>query len=159
FTGPYVGTIGSGKSYGVHQPVHVYYSPEVVDWLCDGRAGALPDGAVIVKEMHSIEPCLDVVLDRDGCLSIEGDPEPGSWTVMLKASAASKDGWYWAGVSHPPDAPPRFAWQVGNPPVFDRSAVTSDGFFGDTPQPTEPNPLWYPTGYVFESANKLPDVV
>src|SRR5579862_699194 len=63
FTGPYLGTIGSGKNFGVHPAVRIYYSPEIVDWLCSGRTGAIPDGAVIVKEMHSIEPCLDVVLD------------------------------------------------------------------------------------------------
>ena len=48
FTGPYLGTIGSGKNFGVHPAVRIYYSPEIVDWLCSGRTGAIPDGAVIV---------------------------------------------------------------------------------------------------------------
>src|SRR5436309_2818001 len=36
-TGPYAGDFPDGKSYGVHPAVRVWYSPEVVDWLCDGR--------------------------------------------------------------------------------------------------------------------------
>ncbi len=159
FTGPYVGTIGGGQAYGVHPAVRIYYSPEIVDWLCAGRTGTLPDGAVIVKEMHTIEPCLDVALDRQGCMTIKADPEPDSWTVMIKASAVAKDGWYWAGMSQAPANPPMFEWQKGNPPIFDRSAITSDDFFGNAPQPTEPNPLWYPTGYVFQNTHKLSDVV
>src|SRR4029450_691179 len=37
FTGPYVGTIGSGDNYGTHPAVRLYYSPEVIDSLCGGR--------------------------------------------------------------------------------------------------------------------------
>ena len=60
-TGPYVGKIGSGESFGTHPAVRIYYSPEVVDWLCNGREGEIPDGAMIVKEMHKINKKL--VLD------------------------------------------------------------------------------------------------
>ncbi len=160
FTGPYVGSIGDGDSYGTHPAVRIYYSPEIIDWLCDGRDGEIPDGAVIVKEMHSIEPCLDVTLDDEGCMVIGTDPTPDSWAVMIKASAASQDGWYWAGASQAPSDPPMFEWQIGNPPIFDRSAVTSEDFFaGSSSPPSEPNPLWYPTGYVFQDMEKLSDAV
>ena len=36
-TGPYVGPIGQGESYGVHPAVRVYYSPEVVAWMCEAE--------------------------------------------------------------------------------------------------------------------------
>src|SRR5262245_49079700 len=39
-TGPYV----EGKYYGTHPAVRVYYSPGVVRWLIDGRAGKIRDG-------------------------------------------------------------------------------------------------------------------
>jgi hypothetical protein len=159
FTGPYLGTIGNGKSFGTHPAVRVYYSPKVIDWLCGGRVGSLPDGAMIVKEMHGIEPCLDIALDSQGCMMIKTDPDPGSWTAMIKASAVSQDGWYWAGISQAPDEPPMFEWQKGNPPIFDRSAIASSDFFGGSPEPTEPKSLWFPTGYLFENADKLPDVI
>jgi len=159
FTGPYVGTIGAGDSLGTHPAVRVYYSPEIIDWLCGGRTGQIADGAMIVKEMHAIEPCLDVALDADGCMVIRAAPEPASWTVMIKASAGSQDGWYWGGISQPPADPPVFAWQVGNPPILDRSAITSDDFFsGASVPPSVPNSLWYPTGYVFQDHQKIPDV-
>jgi hypothetical protein len=159
FTGPYVGSIGDGESYGTHPAVRIYYSPEIIDWLCDGRDGEIPDGAVIVKEMHSIEPCLDIALDDEGCMVIKTDPAPNSWAVMIKASTASQDGWYWAGASLAPDDPPMFEWQLGNPAIFDRSAITSEDFFAASFPPSEPNPLWYPTGYVFQDGEKLSDAV
>jgi hypothetical protein len=46
-TGPYI----DGVSYGTHPAVRIYYSPEVYDWLKNGRVGDLPDGAMIIKEM------------------------------------------------------------------------------------------------------------
>ena len=160
FTGPYVGTIGQGDSYGTHPAVRIYYSPEVVDWLCAARVGPIPDGAMIVKEMHSIDPCLDVALDADGCMVIHAGAEPASWAVMIKASAAAFDGWYWAGISQPPPEPPPFEWQKGNPPIFDRSAITTIDFFaGGSDPPLMPNPLWFPTGYVFQDPTKKPSIV
>ncbi len=157
-TGPYVGPIGSGRAYGVHPAVRLFYSPEIIEWLCNGREGEIPDGAIIVKEMHSINQSLDITLDKEGCMVINADAEPAFWTIMVKQKDEVWDGWYWANYSGEID-PPQSAWQVGNPPVFNRSAVTGDEFFGGQVVPAEPNPLWYPTGYVYESANKIPDVV
>ena len=157
-TGPYVGPIGSGQAYGVHPAVRLFYSPELIEWLCSDREGEIPDGAVIVKEMHSINESLDITLDSEGCMVINADVEPDSWTIMVKQKGEFLDGWYWGNYIIEYD-PPTSSWQVGNPPVFDRSAVTSDDFFGGQIVPDEPNPLWYPTGYVYESSNKIPDVV
>ena len=157
-TGPYVGPIGSGQAYGVHPAVRLFYSPELIEWLCSDREGEIPDGAVIVKEMHSINESLDITLDSEGCMVINADVEPDSWTIMVKQKGESRDGWYWGNYIIEYD-PPASSWQVGNPPIFDRSAVTSDDFFGGQTVPPEPNPLWYPTGYVYESSNKIPDIV
>ncbi len=44
-------TAATGNNYGPHFPLRVYYSPEVVDWLCNGRQGEIPDGAMMVKAM------------------------------------------------------------------------------------------------------------
>lgn len=157
-TGPYVGPIGSGQAYGVHPAVRLFYSPEVVEWLCGGRESEIPDGAVIVKEMHSINQSLDITLDSEGCMVIQADVEPSFWTIMVKQKDASPDGWYWANYTTLPE-PPLAAWEIGNPPIIDRSGFTSDEFLGGQIVPDEPNPLWYPTGYVYESDNKIPDVV
>jgi hypothetical protein len=95
-TGPYVGTIGSGLSFGVHPAVHVYYSPEMIDWLCRDRTGTIPDGAIIIKELHGIDASLDITLDASSCMQIQADVTPTSWTVLIKSSKASQDRRYWA---------------------------------------------------------------
>jgi hypothetical protein len=51
-TGPYVRDI----SAIVHPPVHIYYSPEVSQWLLGGRVGPIADGAIIIKEQFSPAP-------------------------------------------------------------------------------------------------------
>lgn len=153
-TGPYVGDLGEGLSYGVHPLVRIYYSPEMVDWLCDGRSGDISDGAMIVKEMHGIDAA-SVEVDN-GCMQAADtatDPgiEPSSWTVMVRDSSASADGWYWPNPTGSGD---------GNPPILDRSAVTGDDFFAGLPKR---NPAWYPTGDLFgapiDGTPKLADVV
>jgi hypothetical protein len=55
-TGEYEGCQNdpNALSFGVHPAVKIYYSPEVIEWLCQGRRGPLPAGAMIVKEMHTI---------------------------------------------------------------------------------------------------------
>lgn len=86
-TGPYVGPIGCGRAYGVHPAVGLYYSPEVIEWLCGGRVTEIPDGAVIVKEMHSINASLGITLDSEGGMVINADVEPDSWTIQSTARA------------------------------------------------------------------------
>lgn len=157
-TGPYVGPIGSGSAYGVHPAVRLYYSPEIVAWLCGGRVTEIPDGAILIKEMHSINQSLGITIDSEGCMVIGADVEPNSWTIMVKQKDESLDGWYWGNYTIEYD-PPTSTWQVGNPPIFDISAVTSEEFFGGRTVPLEPNPLWFPTGYVYESSNKIPNIV
>jgi mono/diheme cytochrome c family protein len=84
-TGPYV----YSEYLGTHPAVRVYYSPQVMKWLVNGRIDAIPDGAMIVKEMYVPAPAA----------RYEGKQlTPESWTVMIKDSKGSKDGWFWGGL-------------------------------------------------------------
>ncbi len=80
-------------SDGVHPYVKVWYSPEVFKWMTtDQRVGPLPNGAIIVKEMYA-SPTAPLT----------------EWTVMIKDSNLSWDGWYWGDLVNPsprnPNAP------------------------------------------------------
>lgn len=84
-TGPYI----DKKSHGVHPTVKIYYSPEIMKWLIDGRTGTIADGAIIIKEQYT-PPAAQYQSKA---------PEPVSdWTIMIKDSKGSKDGWYWAEI-------------------------------------------------------------
>ena len=158
-TGPFVGEFGQGKSYGVHPAVRIWYSPEIVRWLCGDRRGEIPDGAMIVKEMQAIDPTVLKIDPAAECMEIAADPsslEPSSWTVMVRHAGQSHDGWYWA---NPADFDPQAGGKVdgGNPPILDRSAVPKldnlalvDG---------GPNPNWLPTGDLFGKWGALATVV
>src|ERR1700676_3113143 len=87
-TGPYV----HREYYGTHPAVRIYYSPEMMDWLRHGRVGMPKDGAVIIKEQYSPPPAARYAGLRDARL------RPGDWTVMIRRSSASRDGWFWAEV-------------------------------------------------------------
>jgi hypothetical protein len=159
-TGPYLGAFGFGEFFGVHSSaVRIYYSPEVIKWLCDGRVGEIPDGAIIIKEQHPINETLGITVNDEGCMDIQASVNPASWTIFIKNEAASFDGWYQGSFSAESTQMPVPEWQIGNPPVINSSGITSEDFFmGDDP-PTERNPLWYPTGYLFLDENKFPDAV
>jgi hypothetical protein len=75
--------------------VKVWYSPKVFDWMTvNQRKGAVPNGAIIVKEMYA---SLTAPLSE--------------WTVMIKDANLSWDGWYWGDLANPsprdPNAPPK----------------------------------------------------
>jgi hypothetical protein len=78
-SGPFI----NGKSWGTHNSVKIYYSPESWSWLkARNREGDMPDGAMIIKEMFP-SPA-------------KQDPKLTSWTVMVKDKKGSYDGWYWS---------------------------------------------------------------
>jgi mono/diheme cytochrome c family protein len=88
-TGPLI----QGTASIVHPAVHIYYSPEVSNWLVNGRKGEIPDGAVIIKEQFSPIPAAryrDIAEKDLGCSN--------DWTIMIKDSRGSFDGWFWAEV-------------------------------------------------------------
>jgi mono/diheme cytochrome c family protein len=82
-TGPWINDV----YYGTHKAARIYYSPAVIRWLVHGRKGAIPDGAMIIKE--GIAP---------PAARYETTP-PGritDWTIMIRDSKGSADGWFWA---------------------------------------------------------------
>lgn len=156
FSGPSVVEGGSyAHNYGPHFPLRVFYSPEVVDWLCNGREGEIPDGAMIMKAMTLGFASLDIRQGDDGCMDIVEDPAKpiGTqlWAPMIKTNSGSHDGWYW--TLQQPDIP-GVAPQFG-PPLLDRSAFTG----GTLPDPIFDDPAWYPTGGVLQLPFKVPNVV
>lgn len=163
FTGPYAGNLatdqGQGRNYGVHPGVRIWYSPEVVEWLCGGRSESLPDGALIIKEMASYSALGPYFEGAPGeymklrDVNAQGEElMPSSWTVYVKQKTATFDGAYWANYTV------TTAQGDGNPPITDRSAFVSTDEPGEDP-PTAPNPDWYPTGYISPTSAKVPDVV
>ena len=145
-TGEYAGCPESGKSYWTnetHPLVKIYYSREVMEWLCKFRRdptstageGEMPRGAMIVKEMHSsaVDAGEPQVLayrpdtgtpDAFGKLWVDADFTNGlSWTVMIKG-ADTGDGWYWGGFSSRPSSYADDA-RTYNPPILDRSGFST----------------------------------
>ena len=89
-TGPYV----HGAYYGTHPAVRIYYSGEMMAWLRGGRRGVPPDGAVMIKEQYPAPAAR-----YDGVRA--EDLKPTDWTIMIRRSSASRDGWFWAEVYTP----------------------------------------------------------
>ncbi len=87
-TGPFI----KGVSYGTHPTVRVYYSPEVIAWLRNGRHGVPADGAVIIKEQYGDRPA-EFFRGRS-----DAELKPTDWTFMIRRSSASHDGWFWGEV-------------------------------------------------------------
>ncbi len=78
-SGPFI----AGKSWGTHNAVKIYYSPEVWDWLKHrNRQGEIADGGIMVKEMFP-SPA------KEGAQLI-------GWTAMVKDRKGSYDGWFWS---------------------------------------------------------------
>ncbi|MFN3189891.1 MAG: hypothetical protein ACE361_05155 [Aureliella sp.] len=86
-TGPFL----NGKYYGTHPAVRIYYSPEVIEWLVGGRKTKIPDGAVIIKEQFRPPAARYEDSDDEGLWNALE-----SWTIMVKDSEGSHDGWFWS---------------------------------------------------------------
>lgn len=112
-TGPYVQNV----YYGTHPAVRIYYSPRMMYWLTGDpaylppgeqgrrrapREGAVPDGAMVVKEMFAPPAArYDGLSDADLArvlLDTTAATRSNGWTVMVKDAAGAKDGWYWSDV-------------------------------------------------------------
>jgi hypothetical protein len=149
------GDCDPGVSKGPHPAVRIYYSPEVIDWMCRYRRGKdelpgapeMPDGAMIIKEMLSpVGTRLALVpgSNRLWIAPLPGKPADhydqayGSWTILLKDRARSADGWYWAFFDKTSPA---------NPPIWDRCAFTQKPYpgMGGTPVTQPPGCEWLPT--------------
>ena len=88
-TGPYL----KGKYYGTHPAVRIYYSPGVIQWLMNGRVGTIPDGEMIIKEQYA-----PPAVRHDSKSEDELWAAQKGWTIMVKDSAGSQDGWFWGDV-------------------------------------------------------------
>jgi hypothetical protein len=154
-TGSYEGCPPDGNNDGPHPAVRIYYSPEIIDWMCSTRLGesqkpdarAIPDGAVIIKEM--IDPDRVELALVPGSQDLWIAPKPGepadwydqkfqSWTIMIKAARGSSDGWYWAFFDRT---------STGNPPIWERGAFAQTPYPGQNGAPVTkpPDDTWYPT--------------
>jgi hypothetical protein len=114
--GPWIGTFKdgkwSGKYYGTHVPVLIWYSPEMVAWLKANRptpeskaTSAVPDGALMIKEMYSTPAAACAKAPIENLL-----PVTNASAVMVRDSKGSHDGWFWgwygwAGSGWAPDWP------------------------------------------------------
>jgi hypothetical protein len=99
--GPWIGSFRdgkwSGKYYGTHVPVLIWYSPEMHEWLKANRptpdsvaTSAVPDGAIMVKEMYSTPAAACAGADINKLLATKY-----SSAVMVRDSKGSYDGWFW----------------------------------------------------------------
>ena len=120
--GPYTARLEDGAWDGVytgtHQPVVIWYSEEMLGWMAENRPPeedeapsaedetAVPDGAVMVKEMYPAPGA--------SCRDVEPVsrllPTSGA-AFMVRDSDASHDGWFWGWFGWPasgwePDYPP-----------------------------------------------------
>lgn len=101
-TGPFTASLQDGKwvgtYHGTHQPVVIWYSKEMIDWMEVNRPAdgppvqdppPVPDGAVMIKEMFPAPAaaCDDVEPTRLF-------PTYGS-ALMVRDREAAQDGWYW----------------------------------------------------------------
>ena len=93
-TGPYI----RRWNYGTHHTVRIFYSPEVMRWLDGDRQGDLPDGAMMVKEQFGMQPAIS----HHGKTEDEIWDALKAWTIMIKDSQGSYDGWYWANPAKDP---------------------------------------------------------
>lgn len=99
-TGPWTQNVYDGT----HPAVRVHYSPSVIAWLRGGRSGPVPDGAMIVKAMYPA-PAGRYATTSDASLP------PPTWTVMIKDSRGSHDGWYWSYFDANPEGTTPATWQ------------------------------------------------
>lgn len=86
-TGPWI----DGTYYGTHPAVRVFYSPGIIRWLAEGRRGPIPDGEMMIKEQYP--PPAE---RHRGKTEAELRESLESWTVMVKDSKGSQDGWFWS---------------------------------------------------------------
>jgi hypothetical protein len=89
----------TGKDFGTHAPVVIWYSPEMASWIDENRTpeqeqaardGApVPAGAILVKEMYPAPAARCAEVDPLKLLPTSGA------AIMIRHPEASHDGWYW----------------------------------------------------------------
>lgn len=107
------GAFINGNYFGTHPAVRVFYSASMMKWLMDGRKGAIPDGAMIIKEQyHPPAARYQDMTEAELAQAFAGtkDKPTKDWTIMIRDAEGAKDGWYWgefySGMSFEPNAFP-----------------------------------------------------
>jgi len=79
---------GIVESFGIHgsAAVKVCYSPDVWDWMQKGRKGLIPDGGMIIKLLYA----------RDLKDPTKFSQDVTGFSIMVKDSKGSWDGWYYS---------------------------------------------------------------
>ena len=120
-TGPFVSTLADGKwtseGYGVHTPVLIWYSPDMLEWMEKNRPanedeapkdpGEIPDGAFMVKEMYPYPAASCSSVPKASLLPVNGA------AIMVRDKEGSKDGWFWG----------YYGWGTWQPDYPDRKSV------------------------------------
>jgi hypothetical protein len=106
--GPWVGMYRDGKwtgrGFGTHAPVLIWYSKEMYAWLKENRQDSLgasgvaapkdeapvPDGAMMIKEMYPYPAAACAGIDVTYLL-----PLSQASAVMVRDIKGSHDGWFW----------------------------------------------------------------
>ena len=122
-TGPFI----LGANYGTHLAVRIYYSPDVLNWLVNHREGAIPDGAMIIKEMYAPPAARYMELKNKVNAQHPNDAAKAervyeatlqgflsSWTVLVKDKSLTTDGWFWANPA-PGTAPDTYDYPFNFP--------------------------------------------
>ena len=109
--GPFVASLSGGTWSGVeratHMPVLIWYSPEMVAWLkkyrgpegvpAPAKIPPVPDGAIMIKEMYNSTPA--AACQVPDLLKLK--PVEQGAAVMVRDSAAARDGWFWGWYGWP----------------------------------------------------------
>jgi hypothetical protein len=126
-TGPFIAALANGQwtgtNFGTHNPVLIWYSPEMMTWLLANRPSdptktpatpaPIPDGAIMVKEMYSPPPASACRIPD----LLKLRPNSQGMAVMVRDSAGARDGWFWGAIGWAgwtPDWPP----PATNSPAF-----------------------------------------
>ncbi len=131
-TGPWI----DHTYYGTHPAVRVFYSPEVVDWIEGGRRGALPEGAMIVKEMltppaarYGDWPTDEIDrLCEVGKMDTEFGEVACSWTAMIRDPEVARDGWFWISYDRPEDGDPDAGVDLPGEAAFAKFGYPASGY-------------------------------
>ncbi len=112
-TGPFL----AGKAYGTHPTVRIYYSPGTMEWLKGGRKGVIPEGSMIIKEQFKAPAARYEGMSDEEITKVFKANGSQDWTVMIRDSKGSQDGWYWAEVfdGMTPDATGSYQFPFGYP--------------------------------------------
>lgn len=142
-TGPYI----DGVYYGTHPAVRVFYSPGIIRWLMSDRAGPIPDGEMIIKEQYP-----PPAIQHHGKSEEQLRASLESWTVMVKDSSGSHDGWFWSNPGS--DAKP-FDYHANNQQPYSGFGLYCVRCHASTQSPAAESPESIDNEFTFASLRNI----